>query len=420
MQINNLPAGIDNSTVNSWINTFDLHLHTFLQNEYDNRFRYKLDSQYTLEFSDELIEESVGNISLEEAKDIILKNWPLKPSKYVNEKHIRDLTDRIKKIETLEGLEGCISAIAEMYVDENGESNYQQTRSQIEEVLNRTVNVGDAYKLYTLGRYYDSTKTIVLYKRAINMSKRTTPLELFEEVFAHEAFHAYHYYICKEKNLTNFIDIERRKDYTSKVVKESLAAFFEYYYCRQNNIVTDINIDWTSNNINTYPYSGAKYLLPFSYNASPIFIDVLKASYFDFDQALRMLLANNMTDFYLVKNHKEVETIVINKPQSQQGTINITFPIDDLEIYDWLKGMGTGWFILKYAEDHGIPSPIPLTYGTPNAMATRKYVYNKTKPYHSDILKYLKRKGLSFQVHAGEGNQRVNVREIQRILDMLN
>ena len=196
------------------------------------------------------------------------------------------------------------------------------------------------------------------------------------------------------------MEIELRIDYTAKVVKESLAAFFELYYCRNNHIFTDLELDWSTNSVGIYPYSGAKYLLPLNHNATPLFIDVLRTSYFDFDQALRTLLETNMDDFYLVKNHKEVKTVVVNKPKKSSGIVNITLPIDNSQIQEWLKKMGNGWFILKYAEDQGMPSPIPLNYGKPDAYATRKFVYRQTKLYHRDIIRFLKRKKLYFMVHA--------------------
>ena len=104
---------------------------------------------------------------------------------------------------------------------------------------------------------YEFENEIVLYVLSIEEYARKNKLsapEVFEEVFIHELFHAYHYNDKDEELL-------ERNDYTSKVVKESLASFFECFYCYVNKIsnyklVTD---SWKANNVYRYPYSGAKH-----------------------------------------------------------------------------------------------------------------------------------------------------------------
>ena len=454
MNIINLPNYLNIRDINSWVNSVNNWLQSFFQAQYKSSFRSDLDAQYTLEFSDELIEENCEAISLEEAKKTILRTWPLTPNDD-NDRSVEELIDRIRNAQTLDDLKHCVSHIAEIYVDENGERNYQRTRDQIEELLGRTVVVGEPYKLYILGRYDHARKTIVLYERAINISKRTprlqlynagftrttprqlfnfvfrrtTPLHLFKAVFAHEVFHAYHYYICVNRCRTPLVEIENRTDYTSKVVKESLAAFFEYYYCSKNMISTDINSDWRSNSVGFYPYSGAKYLLPLSTTASPLFLDVFNTSIDDFDQALRKLLSQNMRDFYLVKNLKEVikmaKAIKKTKDVRTPRTARATGKPTDAQIERWLTTMAKWWFILKYAKDHhGITTSInPDNYGAPGGLNRRLSTYRQTAPYHVDMIYYLKRKPLGPNVRVGNGGNggtpSVSRNELQDILDKL-
>lgn len=410
MKIVHFPTFLGNNFVDHCINMFDYWMHTLLQSKYNTLFCPLLrDDLYTLEFSDELIMENLGGISFEQAKKIILETWHVRR----DDKHSFELIKRIRETQTVQELRELASWIAETCIDEDGEYDYKKSLEGINSILDNVIDISEPSRFYVLGRYFHSTKTVVLYTKAILKSQKTPTTSLFEETFIHELTHAYHYFGCEDAVGGGVAEINERTDYTSKVVKESFAAFFEYYYCYRSNIPTDIDTDWSNNSIGIYPYSGAKYLLTFE-EERPLLIDVLEASYSDFDKALRILLSSNMKDFYLVKNHKEVETVVHEKTKTIYASTNVLIEMDE-----WLHKMGIGWFILRYASDHGIPSPIPLDYGSPKAVATREYVYRSTAQYHNDMIEYLKSKRLFFRTQAGIGNMIVSARELEGILKNL-
>ena len=411
MKIVHFPTFLGNNFVDHCINMFDYWMHTLLQSKYNPHFYPLLgDDLYTLEFSDELIMENLGGISFEQAKKIILETWRVRR----DDKHSLELIKRIREAQTVQELQELASWIAETCIDEDGEYDYKKSRERIENILDNVIDVSDPSRFYVLGRYFHSTKTVVLYTKAILKSQKTPATSLFEETFIHELTHAYHYFDCEDAVGRGVVEINERTDYTSTVVKESFAAFFEYYYCHRCNLPTDIDTDWSSNSIGIYPYSGAKYLLPLAEKKTTLLIDVLEASYSDFDKALRILLSSNIKDFYLVKNHKEVETVAHEKTKTLYASTSILIEMDE-----WLHKMGIGWFILRYASDHGMPSPIPLDYGSPKAVATREYVYRSTAQYHNDMIKYLKSKRLFFRTHAGIGNMIVSARELEDVLKKL-
>lgn len=411
MKTFHLPAFLGNNFVDHCIRMFDYWMHTLLQDKYNPLFYPLLrDDLYTLEFSDELIMENFGGISFEQAKRIILETWRVRR----DDKHSLELIKRIREAQTVQELQELASWIAETCIDEDGEYDYKKSLEGINSILDNVIDISEPSRFYVLGRYFHSTKTVVLYTKAILKSQNNSVALLFEETFIHELTHAYHYFDCEDAAGRGIVEINERTDYTSKVVKESFAAFFEFYYCFHCHIPTDINSDWFSNSIGIYPYSGAKYLLPLEEEKKPLLIDVLEASYSDFDKALRILLSSNMKDFYLVKNHKEVETVVHEKTKTFYASTNVLIEMDG-----WFHKMGIGWFILRYASDHGIPSPIPLDYGSPKAVATREYVYRSTAQYHNDMIKYLKSKRLFFRTHAGIGNMIVSARELEGILKNL-
>ena len=409
MRIINQPNNITDQDINSWINNFDLYVHTLLQDDYDQSFREIVSNTnvFTLEFSDELIVEN-GGVSLQSAKKLIFDNWSFTDKELVN---------RISRARTIDELSALVPWIADSGSLRNGEHNYNKSKDELNSILGGNIHLRNPGRIYVLGQYFDYCKKIVLYKEAIKKccNNQFGIKSMYDATFAHELFHAYHYFhSCGH-------EIERRTDYTSKVVKESLAAFFEYYYCKQKSIPTDIDIDWQDNPVSVYPYSGAKYLMPYNHDiseGSPLFTKVLNESRNNFDNALRTLFSTNEDDFYAVKNHKELNTAPITI-QPNGGYI-LNSPMNDYDLFVWLNKMGVGWFILKYADDHFIePSPIPLRFGSPNSVATRESVYRTTVQYHEDMIRLLKKKRLYFRIRVGKAPYVVNSRELQRILDLI-
>ena len=122
-------------------------------------------------------------------------------------------------------------------------------------------------------------------------------MQSFEVTFIHELFHAYHY-------RNNDSEIISRHDYTSTVVKESLAAAFEWGYCVKNTISGDLDLRrvWEKHSVLAYPYSGAQALTDQHKRVlkATEFCDIFKESLLDMDKALRDLLP--LVDFYNIKN----------------------------------------------------------------------------------------------------------------------
>ena len=152
-------------------------------------------------------------------------------------------------------------------------------------------------KRYAAGEYHEGTKTITLYHKVIRMG--VTPAkslsEAFEEVFIHELFHAYHYAYCRKSGSAD--EILLRRDYTSSVVKEGLAAFFEKLYCDACGIATTIADDWDRNDPHIYPYAAAKYIADREQMRT-----ILGLTLKDMDGVLRTLLSRDKNEFYDVKN----------------------------------------------------------------------------------------------------------------------
>ena len=424
MKIVNIPSDLTQQDVDRWIGKIEQSLNAIFGSRFLSNFidelRYAYDG-YTLEFSnDEPPLEEDEPITLSEAKADLLNILATRPDNAEGDEFIKDLIQRIEEAETAGQLHECASAIAESCASSRGD--YPRIMEAIEDLLGRTIAVGQSNRLFTLGCYFHDKKKIVLYVKAISPNGTAAGLPLFEEVFAHETFHAYHYYACEHASQDPFFqELPCRKDYTSRVVKESLAAFFEFYYCGRNGIATDIDMDWRRNEVTSYPYSGARYLsLPGSgVSASPL--DVFEASLRDADKALRLLLEADMDAFYDVKNVERLRIKAVTKRvpvTAAPPALGATITVQAIEAA--LQTMGRGWFILKYAEDYrGMRSPIPLDYGDPNSFVTRMRTYWDKKPFHGEIIRYLKRGRLDSRVRAGAGAGIVCYKELQDILDRL-
>lgn len=129
------------------------------------------------------------------------------------------------------------------------------------------------------GQHKKSFKNNVICRDINKLSGKD--IQEYEHIFAHELFHAIHYYFGKT-------ELAKRLDYTSRVVKESLASYFEYTYCDLKNFYNTkcaLKEDWDEISVVDYPYSGARYFLGDSH-----FNDILKISTKDMDKALRELM----------------------------------------------------------------------------------------------------------------------------------
>ena len=127
-------------------------------------------------------------------------------------------------------------------------------------IFKRVREIASAVKFSVarLGEYRHAEHEIVLYTNSIERACKNDVVQLFEEVFAHELFHAFHYHFLK--SCLNDNDIIFRTDATRRVVLESLASYFELWYCQQHGISTDLLSTWERNEPAFYPYAGAKYI----------------------------------------------------------------------------------------------------------------------------------------------------------------
>lgn len=256
-------------------------------------------------FSDEEKTEHFGSLTIEELKEIIRDTW--------------GTSEEIEKIlEKIDGIEDFRMLIQELMdaihriCSGSDYSNPEYLYTYLEEL---------EFEMPVLGEYINSKKQIILYtpnieKAAVdhgNISSRE-----FEKVFIHELFHAYHYNSDKG-------ELINRRDYTAKVVKESLASAFEWFYCIENKIngSDELKSSWDNYSVLFYPYSGARDLLSeigrftgnYTLNRKKFF-DVFDRSLTDMDNALRILLDSFC--FYRVKNLIYIrEKKVVTKPKTR-------------------------------------------------------------------------------------------------------
>ncbi len=240
-----------------------------------------------IEFSDKKPKVRKGCLKSETVKKILQKRWPSLPS---------DLWDCLR----LEGdKERLVMGLSDSLTPRAGVSR-KETEAELRKLLPEGAYFRKDNAVYILGKYIDSEneKRIVLYNKAIEKVKdgKKTLEQSYEEVFIHEFFHGLHYAFSSRSE-----EMRERKDYTAKVVKESLAAWFESYYCEDNKIPTDIRSDWRDYPVSSYPYSGARCIVD-----CLDFYKIMKLSFTDMDGALRVLLGGDMPSFYAVKNHKEI------------------------------------------------------------------------------------------------------------------
>ena len=246
-----------------------------------------------ISFSDTEKTRIFGSLSVEEAKNKIREKWNIS-------ERANDLLDGLQTPEDFHESQ-LASPLAEEISAANRDrkETYESVRAQLEDIFDMV-----AFKQLILGEYIHP-QIIVLYTKNIEHTQkapgeRRTLEQIYEEVFAHEMFHAYHYQNEPE-------ELVERMDYTSRVVKESLAAAFEWAYCVENKIpnADDLRYDWDRYSVITYPYSGAKHLLqPVHHKAmvcldKTAFCDVFHTSLVDMDRALRMLVSD---EFYRIKN----------------------------------------------------------------------------------------------------------------------
>ncbi len=238
--------------------------------------------------SNEIIYKEYGSYSYVDVKNIILEKYN------IDERLVDETINEIKesKFNIINDLTGSLAR----KIIEHNNLNDDQLYSIHEDLKKLFENVGP--KVVILGTFYNPTKTITLYVKAIEQHASNLGISYYqalEVTFIHELFHAFHY-----KN--NNVELVERTDYTSEVIKESLASFFEYAYCSKYGYSISANNlakSWAQYSVYCYPYSGA---INFK-NSWCNFVDIFDLSLKDMDNALRQLLDVEM--FYKIKNKKD-------------------------------------------------------------------------------------------------------------------
>ena len=233
-------------------------------------------------------EHSMGSVN--DLKNEILAKW--------DDEEIRLMLRNIVDFD-----EGTIERLAGMIRDRLQE-DFDDVREQLRSWAN-TVGV------LKLGEYNNDTKTVTLYEKAIRLeakNKKTSHWSLYEAVFIHELFHAFHYYFATNSDSCD-CDVTERCDYTSTVVKEALASRYEFEYCKKCGIRCNLDETWRKTRPWEFPYSAAQYL-----KTADFFIQVLEKSAYDMDAALRLLMKEDIPEFYNIKNVIITKEIVKSKP----------------------------------------------------------------------------------------------------------
>ena len=248
-----------------------------------------------IEFSDERKIEKYGSNSIDEIKNIIRSKWN-------TDNAIEKILDKIKdKKDYQRYVEELCGTLHKLNQDNN---IYAELLSFFDDI---------EFEYRILGEYHNDKKLIVLYTFNIERSaldNKNAPEKEFERVFIHELFHAYHYENDKG-------ELVNRRDYTVKVVKESLASAFEWHYCNEYAIngTDELMQSWWLNDVLIYPYSGARNLIDAYCGLNEKkFCDVFKKSLDDADGAMRILL--DPFDFYRIKNAVSIIEKSIKKKAS--------------------------------------------------------------------------------------------------------
>ena len=258
------------------------------------------DIEVNIQFSNERKIDSYGSLTISELKKIIRETWG-------TSKEIEDILSKINNKEDFRKfIQELMGVLCRLRHDDDPR-NPEEIYSYLNEL---------SFEVVVLGEYIHTTQEIVLYTKNIEDGAEkngNSVLREFEKVFAHELFHAYHYANDKREMIN-------RHDYTSKVIKESLASAFEWFYCEENKIngADRLKSSWYDNRVFYYPYSGARNLLSASGRFSEFyclnrkkFSEIYNKSLEDMDDAMRRLL--DSYDFYEIKNAGQIKRKTVKK-----------------------------------------------------------------------------------------------------------
>lgn len=293
IQTTNMPWFIDQNIINNWIKEFYFFA------------SYKLNLTFT-PFDKDMI--------------LVFSDEKPKPSKYVSPISLSELK---KEIETLLGkklpivqkansiheikihLEEIVVKIRDIFPNIE-----EDIYSKLHDLIRNACD--DETIIYIAGLYEDEPKRITLYNKVIQMEDSSeASVDKYYSVFIHEMFHALHYHISAKKNQ---LEIFERADYTSTIVKESLASYFQNEFSISKKLNVSVSRSWYMNILSS-PYSGANYINDWLH-----FNNILTHSLSDMDKALRILFKNYIDYFYIVKN----SVTIVKKNVSTPKTITRT------------------------------------------------------------------------------------------------
>lgn len=150
-------------------------------------------------------------------------------------------------------------------------------------ILIQVLNGEYKEKVYDSERYYS---VITLYLANIWDYCQDNNFDYYEMIFtvlSHEYFHLHHFACLHEYNSLN-LDKGISKYNPGKIIKESLASYFECTYAKfknYNDIANNLIDSWNKNDENYWPYAGAKSITNNSH-----FADIFHESLHSFKKAL--------------------------------------------------------------------------------------------------------------------------------------
>ena len=288
MIINNLPAGFSKQIILDWFSDCS----NYTSSIFSKDLTVQLLNSLTLKFSDEIVSSDYG-FSKKDALEEFIDSYP-------------ELPDEIKeKINNLPDPE-CLYQYAETVADIHG-IDIEDVRGEINNIVHKVTHGRDGG--LKAGSYNHPTRTITIYDSVIRSGANNgNYIDYFKQVFAHEFFHAYHCFYARNFGQNNDIEMLKRHDWTSIVVKESLASYFEsiiVLYFRLDS-PTDFDYEWRWNDVCVYPYAGAISLLNNTNRLQRVIdqgvINIFNVSINSLDSALKLMYINDIITLCRIKN----------------------------------------------------------------------------------------------------------------------
>ena len=283
--ITQMPTYITSYDFDTWFDKFNAALNAIKLSPI-----FAPDTNIHITFSNKEKTNTHGSLSIDQAKKLVKRLWK-------TDDHIEDILNQIRTSEDYHN-EQQGSRLADAICSCNPCEDFEDVLAKLNRIFSDIV-----FQCNILGEYIHPSK-IILYTKNIEKTSSKTYAQAFEAVFAHEMFHAYHYQ-------NSPCELVCRRDYTSTVIKESLASAFEWFYCTKNKIpgAGDLRSSW-KHSVFSYPYSGAARFVRQDYTTldfyldETFFYDIFDVSLTDMDAPLRRLL--HPKDFYDIKNATQI------------------------------------------------------------------------------------------------------------------